>query len=186
MKFATTLGLGLALMSTGLAFAQTAAPPATPPAATDARPDRGPRGDRGARMFEMFDANRDGRVTFDESWAFVTTRFAAADVDRSGGLSIEEFATLRMRAADAPAPRQKYAERMVQMRGAMFRGLDADRNGQVTLVEIRPMVEARFRAMDVNGDGAVVREEMPQRGHHHGGHHGHGPRGDAPATPPAR
>jgi hypothetical protein len=191
MKIATTLGFGLALMSSGLAFAQPAAtPPAAAPGATETRPDRGPRGDRGARMFEMLDANRDGRVTFDESWTFVTTRFATADADRSGGLSIEEFAALRMRAADAPAPRPEYAARGEQMRAAMFRGLDADRNGQVTLVEIRPMVEARFRAMDVNGDGAVVREEMPQRGHHrgghHGGHHGGGPRGEAPATPPAR
>jgi Ca2+-binding EF-hand superfamily protein len=190
MKFATTLGLGLALMSTGLAFAQTATPPATPPAAspgaTDARPDRGPRGERGARMFEMLDANRDGRITWEESWSFVTTRFATADADRSGGLSLEEFATLRMRSADAPAPRPEYAALGEQMRGAMFRGLDADRNGQVTLIEIRPMAEARFRAMDANADGAVVREEMPQRGHHRGGHHGTGPRGEAPATPPAR
>jgi Ca2+-binding EF-hand superfamily protein len=184
-KLTATLGLGLALMSTGLAFAQTATPPATPPAAPDARPDRGPRGDRGARMFELLDANRDGRITFEESWTFVTTRFNTADTDRSGGLSMEEFTLLRVRPADAPTPRPEQAARMEQMRGGMFRALDADRNGQVTLVEIRPMVEARFRAADANGDGAVTREELPQRGHHHGGHHG-GPRGDAPATPPAR
>ncbi|UPY39201.1 hypothetical protein [Sediminicoccus sp. KRV36] len=186
MKFAPTLGLGLILISAGLAHAQPAAtPPGAPPAATDARPDRGPRGDRGARMFELLDANRDGRITFEESWTFVTTRFATADADRSGGLSIEEFATLRVRPANAPTPRPEHAARMEQGRAAMFRALDADRNGQVTLVEIRPAVEARFRAADANGDGAVVREELPQRGHHRG-HHGGGPRGEAPATLPAR
>jgi hypothetical protein len=186
MKTAATLGLGLALLGAGVALAQPATPPAAP-AATDARPDRGPRGEGGARMFELIDSNRDGRVVWDEAWVFVTNRFNAADSDRSGGLSVEEFAALRARPADAPAPRPEYAERMAQMRGAMFRGLDADRNGQVTLIEIRPMVEARFRAMDANGDNVVSREEIPQRGpHHHRGPRPGGPQGEAPATPPAR
>lgn len=181
MKFVSTLGLGMILLGGGLAFAQ----PATPAAPTDARPERGPRGDRGARMFEQLDANRDGRVVFDEAWAFVNTRFAAGDTDRSGGLSVEEFAALRGRPTDAPSPRPEHAARMEQMRGGMFRALDADGNGQVTLIEIRPMVEARFRAADANGDGAVVRDELPQRGHHHGHRGGHHD-GAAPATPPAR
>lgn len=181
MKLASTLGLGLALLSGGLALAQ----PATPPVPTsDARPDRGPRGERGARMFELLDANRDARVTFEEAWAFVNTRFTAADTDRSGGLNMAEFAGLRASPADAPSPRPEQAARMDQMRAGMFRALDADSNGQITLVEIRPMVEARFRAADANADGAVVRDEMPQRGHHRGGHHGGGHHGGA--TPPAR
>lgn len=183
MKSAATLGLGLALLGAGVALAQ----PATPPAATEARPDRGPRGQGGLRMFELMDANSDGRVVWDEAWVFVTTRFNTADADRSGGLSLEEFAALRMRAGDGPGPRPEYAQRMEQMRGMMFRGLDADRNGQVTLVEIRPMVEARFRAMDANGDNAVSRDEVPQRGaHHHRGQRAGGAQGEAPATPPAR
>lgn len=186
MKAAATLGLGLALLGAGAALAQPAAPPAAPQATTDARPDRGPRADRGARMFELIDANRDGRITWEESWTFVTTRFNTADADRSGGLSIEEFAALRVRPSDAPAPRPEYAGRMEQMRGAMFRGLDADRNGQITLIEIRPMVEARFRAMDANGDNVVARDELPQRGpHQHRGPRAEGQRGE-PATPPAR
>ena len=152
MKFASTLALGAALLASGAASAQ----------APEARPDRG------ARMLEMFDANRDGRVSWDEAWSFVTARFATADGDRSGGLSMQEFATLRMRRADASAPPAEHAGRMEQMRGNMFRGLDANRDAQVTLDELRPFAEARFRGMDANSDGAVTVDELPRRGHHHG------------------
>ena len=172
MKFFPTFGLGLALLGSGAAFAQPTTPPAVPPA-SDARPDRGHRAEYGTRMFELFDVNRDGRITFEEAWTLITTRFTTADADRSGGLSLQEFGNLRMRRADAPTPPPERAARMEQMRGGMFRALDANSDGQVALDEIRPAVEARFRAADANADGAVTREELPQRGHHHGHHHGH-------------
>ena len=160
-----TFALGAALLlSAGAAFAQPAAPtgPATP--------------DRGARMFELLDANRDGRVTWDESWAFATTRFSAADADRSGGLSQAEFANLRPRREGAPAPRPEWAQRMEQRRAGMFRALDANTDGQVTLAEMQAPAQARFRAMDANADGAVSREELPQRMH----------RGPRPEAAPSR
>jgi Ca2+-binding EF-hand superfamily protein len=65
---------------------------------------------------------------------------------------------------------------MEQRRGMMFRAMDANSDGQVTLAEVQPFAQARFRAMDANADGAVTREELPQRGH---GHHHRGPRPDA-------
>lgn len=159
--FALTAAL---LLSTGAAFAQPAAP------AAPAGPDRG------ARMFEMLDANRDGRVTWDETWSVATTRFTGADADRSGGLSQAEFANLRPRREGAPAPRPERAQHMEQRRGAMFRALDANSDGQVTLAEMQGPAQARFRAMDANSDGAVTREELPQRMH----------RGPRPEAPPAR
>ena len=173
MKFASTLAFGAALLTAGAAFAQPGPGP-------DGRPGRGGP-DRGARMLELFDANRDGRVTWDEAWVFVTTRFTTADADRSGGLSLQEFATMRMRPANAPTPPAQHAARIEEMRGRMFRGLDANRDGQVTLVEIQPFAEARFRAMDANADGAVTAEELPQRGMR--GHHGMRGRGPGPGMP---
>jgi hypothetical protein len=70
------------------------------------------------------------------------------------------------------------------MLGFVFRGLDADRSGAVTLEEVRPFLEARFRSLDANADNAVTRDEVP-RGHRHGGERrgGGGGGGPAPASP---
>ncbi|WP_424811871.1 EF-hand domain-containing protein [Roseococcus sp. YIM B11640] len=186
MKFAQTLAIGAMLLGGGAALAQTAAPAqpgASAPSATpSARPERVP----GGRIFAMFDTNSDGRVTWDEAWAVITTRFNAADADRSGGLTVQEFAQLRRVRPEGQAPRHQGGERMEQMRGVMFRSLDANRDGVVTLAEIEPFAQARFRGLDANGDGAVTREEMPRPPRHHHGHHRHGDRPaptDAPAQP---
>lgn len=166
------------------------AQPAAPAAPAQSQPGRGQ-----AAMFERIDANRDGRVTFDEVWVFVQSRFGTADRDRSGGLTQEEMNQAMRELGRGPRAGAPGAERAAQGapaggRGAqatermasMFRMLDADRDGQVTLVEIRPLVEARFRALDANGDNAVERSEMPQRqAHHH--HHHRGPGRGGPAAP---
>ena len=167
MTIRKTLALGAALLlSAGAALAQSAVPsPAAP-----AKPDRS------ARIFEMLDANRDGRITWEESWAVVTERFNAADADRSGGLSQAEFGNLRLRGEGASAPRPEWAQRMEQHRAGMFRALDANSDGQVTLAEMQGPAQARFRAMDANSDGAITRDELPQRRH----------RGPRPEAAPAR
>lgn len=153
--------LGSALMAAAPALAQPA-------------PDRGPgpQGDRGpAAMFNQIDANKDGRATWDEAWVFVEQRFRAADPNNDGSLTQQEMATARLRpdgnrsGANRPegGPPGPQRERMI---GFVFRGLDANRDGGVTLEEIRPAAEARFRSFDVNNDGAVTRNEVPNRPRH--------------------
>ncbi|MDB5411786.1 MAG: hypothetical protein JWR10_121 [Rubritepida sp.] len=178
MKLARTFVFSAALLASGAALAQPATPPPSAP-------------NPGARMFETMDANHDGRITWDEAWAFVTARFNTADADHSGGLTLQEFGTIRMMgrpdAPGRPAPSPDRAARMDQMRAGMFRSLDANSDGSVTLIELQPFAEARFRAADANGDRAITRDELPQHGPRDG-HRGHHPRGErpapaAPATP---
>ncbi|MBX9698829.1 MAG: EF-hand domain-containing protein [Acetobacteraceae bacterium] len=152
-------------------------------------------------MFDQVDANRDGRITWEETWTFVQARFAAADRDGNGGLSQQEMqdamqamwaahrsgprpdGTPGPRPDGQQGPRRADAPDRAEMLGAMFRALDADRNGQVTLVEIRPAVEARFRALDANMDSVVERSEIAQHGHR--GPRGRGGPGGPQGAPPA-
>ncbi|MFC7544360.1 EF-hand domain-containing protein [Siccirubricoccus deserti] len=143
--------LGTALLAAAPALAQPAPAAGGPPA----RGERGP-----GAIFNQIDRDRDGKVTWDEAWVYVQQRFTTADRDHDGGLTQEELAAAFPRrgqaGAQTPADRGQGAGR-TQMLGMMFRGLDANRDGKVTLEEIRPAAEARFRGFDANGDGAVAR-----------------------------
>ncbi|WP_158292241.1 EF-hand domain-containing protein [Paracraurococcus ruber] len=172
------LGAAILAGAAAPALAQPAPPPAGGPGGAPGGPP-GPRGERGpGAMFNQFDTNRDGRVTWDEAWGVIQQRFQAADTDRDGGLTQDEMANARLRPGaprpEGPPPGPQ-RERMV---GMMFRALDANRDGKVTPEEIRPAAEARFRSFDANGDGAVTRDELPtpppRRDHR-------GPGGDRPA-----
>jgi hypothetical protein len=139
-------------------------------------------------------------VVWDEAWIFVQQRFTAADTNRDGGLTQQELQAMRPMGRRAGEPGRQGAAaqgsdaqrpggpdragRQSQFAGMMFRALDANRDGKVTLEEIRPAAEARFRAFDANGDNAVSRDELPQG--HHRGRRGHaGPRGQAAPAAPA-
>jgi hypothetical protein len=201
--------LRLALLGTALlavpALAQPSAPPAAPgaaPASPGAGPARGPH--RGPlAMFQRVDADRSGRVTWEESWGFVQQRFAEADRNRDGALVLEEVLTARlMPAAERPgggpqggppgSPRGGHGRQhgggveQARMVGMMFRAIDANRDNRVTLEEIRPVLEAQFRALDVNADNGVTLDELPARGRgrHGPGHRHHGPAAQPPATQP--
>lgn len=140
----------------------------------------GPRGP--AAMFALVDSNGDGRVTPEEVSAYVQARFAAADRNGDGALVLEEAQAMRLTPAPEGAPRPESGPMRARMAAALFRAVDANRDGRVTPEEVRPAVDAQFRALDANGDNGVTLDELPQGRHHGHHHHPHG--GGRPAAPP--
>ena len=161
----------LALALLGATFAASALPALAQPA--PAPP--GPRGIE-ARLFQQADANQDRRVTEDEAMAFLAARFAEADTSRDGALTPEELQTyLRAQwqamrpgpaAGNDPRPVPPPVQRaMTERQDRFFRMADANRDGRLTMDEMRPLAAMYFRAADRNGDGALEMTELrgPER-----------------------
>ncbi len=190
MRKTTIAALTAALMagSAGLALAQPGpggGPGMGGPGSH--RPHYGPRGGNGFAMGEAFaraDTNNDGKVTREEAMAWVQLRFTEVDADKDGAITVEEWRAYHD--ARRPQNRRPRGERMregMQQRGlAMFRFIDVNLDGRVTMDELRPMAEAAFRALDANSDGAVARDEL----RHRRPDGQRGPRGQrGPGQPPA-
>jgi Ca2+-binding EF-hand superfamily protein len=128
-----------------------------------AQPADGQRPQRG-QWFQLLDADRDGRITPTEAAAFLQARFDAADANRDGRLDLAEFRNLRPQRDGRPQQDGRRAERRAEQSAAMFRALDADRDGAVTLADLTPASEAMFRMADRNADGAVTQDEVGRRG----------------------
>jgi hypothetical protein len=162
----TPMKRSLAFGFLGVALAASALPAL-------AQPQRGP-GSLPMRIFERADANHDGRVAEPEAMDFLAARFTEADADHDGAVTPEELGTfLRAQIATyRPGPgsgrerRQPPPEaqrRMAEQQARFFRIVDADRDGRITMDELRPVAAALFRAADANGDNVLEPAEL--RGH---------------------
>ena len=99
------------------------------------------------RMFEAYDANRDGKLTqaeIDEGRAAQVVRF---DADGDGALSLQEYEGLWLEAMRA---------RLVDR----FQFLDEDGDGVVTQTEFAEPFARVVTFMDRNDDDAISREDM--------------------------
>ncbi len=139
------------------------APALMPQAQAQAQTQTAPGPAPGRAFFEQWDRNHDGRITWEEAWEGIQRRFVEADSNRDGGLGLNEWLAAQLPGRPPRSDRvQADPQRQRDRRMAMFRAIDANRDDQVTLTEIRPVAESWFRALDANGDGALSLDEMPR------------------------
>jgi Ca2+-binding EF-hand superfamily protein len=104
-------------------------------------------GFHGARLFESFDANGDGRITQAEVDEVRQGRLDEFDADGDGSLSLEEYQALWM---------DVVRERMVDR----FQAHDDDGDGLVTAEEFNDRFSSIVSRVDRDGDGEVTMDEL--------------------------
>lgn len=147
--FVSALALG-----TGAALAQSAPPPGH-------TPGPGGPGHRAQGFVELFDTNKDGKASSEEILAEHARLFGAADVDKDGSLSVDEF---------------RRRGRLLQSLGTttLFDMLDANGDGKISQAELDAPTKRWVSRYDANKDGAMDASELTT-GRDHGDHH-RGPR----------
>ena len=146
----TIILTGLAAVALAATTAVAMAGPGRGGCAGGFGPAGGMAGDRGAVMFERFDADDDGRRARAEIDAALDERRTRFDADGDGALDLEEF---------EPAWLEMVRPRLVDR----FQALDADGDGVVTAAEVGERVDRMMWRADVNGDGAIGPDDRQAR-----------------------
>ncbi len=144
--------LGLSIVALAVALIGSAA------IADNAGPPPGPGGPGHMGMmqpqfdFAAADANKDGKVTPEEFAAFRAATVAAIDTDKDGKLSADELAAMNLKAMESMAKTR--ADHMIKM-------LDTDGDSKLSAAELvaGPLPPDAFAMMDTNHDGAVDQAE---------------------------
>ena len=119
------------------------------------RMDRGGGGPNlGERFSRFMDADKNGSVSREE-FARVTQLFDALDQDKNGELTQEEMA----RFFQAMSEVQTQATGGVEVNN-LFTRFDKDKDGKLIQAEIGD--ERTFKALDLNKDGSVTKEEAEE------------------------
>jgi EF hand len=110
----------------------------------------GPGTERGARLFEQFDADGDGVVTQVEIDEVRSSRLAEFDANNDASLTLEEYQALWLDAM---------RERMVDQ----FQAHDDDGDGLVTVEEFGERYSSMARRLDRNDDGQVTQDDLARQ-----------------------
>jgi len=112
------------------------------------------------KRFAKIDANADSTISLDEFIAYkrqkIEKRFNNIDSNGDGLISSDEFAN---------KPRKKHYDKKRHHSGhhggkRMFKKLDANADGEITLDEAMTAWKKWFNKLDINADGMVTREEV--------------------------
>jgi Ca2+-binding EF-hand superfamily protein len=118
-------------------------------------------GKRIAQLFTDKDANKDGRLTREES-QFPERRFVRSDTNGDGALTVAEL-------NEKGKPGGAHAT--AKGRGGKLGHFDENGDGKVEREEVRKAAARQFTRLDQNSDGNLTSDELSrQRGHGHGKH----------------
>lgn len=170
------------LLSTSLAYAETAASPAAPAEKAAAAP--APVAEPSAEkplvthrpMLENMDRDRDGAVDLTEVETFTTEQFELIDNNKDGVITAEEMDTYhhsrrgmweKERDTSKPDVPGMTPEAEVRLKAKAqerrkdhFASVDPDGDGKVTKEEFLNSAIERHKRMDLDGDSKVTKEEI--------------------------
>jgi len=152
------------MKSTVIVLALMAAPLAV--LADDTEPGRGYMGGYqmgGKNLIQTLDANKDGKVSRDESSKAAVERanrrFDQLDADKDGFITQAEIDAARDKM------RSEVRGEMSRRGAENWKAADKDGDGAISRSEAEagmPMLFRRFDQLDANKDGKISRDEMPQ------------------------
>lgn len=135
-----------------LAVPALAAPGDPAPSTTVGVPARAPSG------VMRYDANKDGAVDRAEWKAGQEARFKRLDANGDGKLGQDELFARTPAAGNSVLPGDRQAGRQ----SAFFQRLDADKDGQVTLIEFMAQADRNFARCDLDKNGRIDAAECRQ------------------------
>lgn len=115
--------------------------------------ERGPQGGGfSLQLFDVIDADKDGKVTQAEIDAHRAARVTAADANGDGLMSADELSAMHL---------AELTERAKAQAAEMISRLDSDKDGLLSAAEMatRAGPEKIFDRIDADSDGAISREE---------------------------
>jgi Ca2+-binding EF-hand superfamily protein len=113
------------------------------------------RSERLTKRFEREDANKDGRLTREET-RMPSAWFERADANDDGALTLAELTAARKTAA---------ADEHAGARAGKSRRFDRNGDGKVERQELRSQAAEQFARLDKNHDGSLTSDEFQMHGH---------------------
>lgn len=113
--------------------------------------ERGGHGGHMGMMFEMIDADGDGKISRAEVDSFHKARLEKFDTDGNGSLNADEYVAMM----------EDFRRQMMQKR---FERKDTNGDGMIDQEEMGARMDRMFDRMDRNDDGMIEKGEMRKHG----------------------